>query len=212
VSPGSAGTIVRRGTTRCSRFALTFDDGPGACTGRVLDLLARWRARATFFLVGNQVQRHPDLAHRVRVEGHEVGSHSMTHLDHLEVEPERAVADMVDGAAAIERVLGFEPRLYRGPYGRFVPTTLSEAGQRGWTCVHWSASGNDWVEGETGSSIAGRVIERLAPGVIVLLHDSRRAMPTRCEPMLEALEMLLEEASRRGMEPVTVSELLQPEA
>ena len=81
----------------------------------------------------------------------------MHHLDHRTVEPERAVADMVDGAAAVERAIGFEPRLYRAPYGSFVPATVDEAGRRGWVCVHWSAIGMDWEEGAT-ASLLGQLL------------------------------------------------------
>jgi peptidoglycan/xylan/chitin deacetylase (PgdA/CDA1 family) len=211
VSPGTrgAGTILVHGPTDVPRFALTFDDGPGAGTLAVLEQLERRSARSTFFLVGSEVERNSDLGCAIRDAGHEVGSHSMSHLDHAESEREQALADMLDGAAAIERVLGIEPRLYRAPYGHFVPVTLAEAERRGWICVYWSASGEDWREGETGQSIAARVLADLSPGAIVLLHDARHAKPVRCEPMLAALEVVLDEAAHRGLEPVTVSELLE---
>jgi peptidoglycan/xylan/chitin deacetylase (PgdA/CDA1 family) len=204
----ATGTILVHGPTDLPRFALTFDDGPGAGTRAVLEQLEGRAARGTFFLVGSQVERNSELGRAVRDGGHEVGSHSMTHLDHAECGRREALADMLEGVAAIERVLGIEPRLYRAPYGHFVPVTLAEAERRGWRCVYWSASGEDWREGETGWSIAGRVLEDLSPGAIVLLHDARHAKPVTCEPMLEALEVVLDEAARRGLEPVTVSELL----
>jgi peptidoglycan/xylan/chitin deacetylase (PgdA/CDA1 family) len=132
----------------------------------------------------------------------------MNHFEHQHAERETAVSDMLEGAAAIERVLGFEPRLYRAPYGHFAPGTLAEAERRGWPCVLWSAEGSDWREGETAAAIAGRILPDLAPGAIVLLHDSRRAHPTDCRPMLGALEALLAEAARRGLAPVSAGELL----
>jgi peptidoglycan/xylan/chitin deacetylase (PgdA/CDA1 family) len=208
VREGEGGAIVFRGPRHLPRFALTFDDGPGGGTNRTLELLAAAGAKATFFLVGSEAERHSELANAVRDAGHELGSHSMRHLDHAETERAEALADMVEGAAAIERVLGVKPRLYRAPYGHFVPVTLAHAEEQGWTCVFWSSSGEDWREEETGSSIAERVLEDLLPGAIVLLHDSRRAKPTNCAPMLEALATVLEEAGHRGIAPVTVSELL----
>lgn len=211
MSPGpgaGAGAIVVHGPRTSPRFALTFDDGPGGGTRAVLEQLERKSAKATFFVVGSQVERHPALAEAIRDAGHELGSHSMAHLDHAEVGRHEALADMLDGAAAIQRVLGVEPGLYRAPYGRFVPVTLAEAERRGWTCLLWSASGDDWRAGESGESIAERVLADLRPGAIVLLHDARHGEPVSCEPMLAALEVVLEEAGRRALEAVTVSELL----
>jgi peptidoglycan-N-acetylglucosamine deacetylase len=174
----------------------------------VLELFRRHRGKATFFLVGSEAERDPALAHRLAASGHAVGSHSMHHLDHRAVEPERAVADMLDGAAAVERAVGFEPRLYRAPYGSFVPATVAEATRRGWSCVHWSALGMDWEEGATGQSVAGRILPDLVPGAIVLLHDSRRAKPMSPEPVVEATRILLEEADRRGLQVVSLSAML----
>ena len=211
MSPGASagvGAIVVRGPRQAPRFALTFDDGPGAGTQLALELLERWGARGTFFLVGAEVERNPELARGVRDAGHELGSHSMRHLDHEEAGRQEALTDMVEGAAAIERALGVEPRLYRAPYGRFVPVTLAEAERRGWTCVLWSASGEDWRDGETGQSISRRVLEDLGAGAIVLLHDARHGQPVTRDPMLAALDVVLGQAHRRGLEAVTVSELI----
>jgi peptidoglycan/xylan/chitin deacetylase (PgdA/CDA1 family) len=202
------GGIVVRGPRDRARVAITFDDGPGEGTRGALSLLAAASARATFFMVGSEVARDPGQAREVLTAGHEIGSHSMRHLEHQHAEREVAVADMLDGVETIERALGVEPRLYRAPYGHFAPGPLAEAERRGWTCVLWSAEGSDWREGETGEAILRRILPDLEPGAIVLLHDARRAKPTDCRPMLDALAGLLEEADRRGFEPVTVGELL----
>src|SRR6185503_3483375 len=110
-----------------------------------------------------------------------------------------AVADMAEGAAAMSAVLGFEPNLYRAPYGHFTTETVAEAKRRGWTCVHWSALGEDWEEGVTGRIVADRVLPDLAAGAIVLLHDARRAQPIRLEPVVEATSILLDEIRSRGL-------------
>jgi peptidoglycan/xylan/chitin deacetylase (PgdA/CDA1 family) len=115
---------------------------------------------------------------------------------------------MLAGAEAIARVIGFEPTFYRAPYGHFVPATVSEAERRGWTCVRWSALGFDWAEEATPKSVAGQVLEDLEPGAIVLLHDSRRAMPMDPEPVTGATELLLDELERRGLRSVPVGSLL----
>ncbi len=189
--------------------SLTYDDGPGTATPRLLELLGAHGARATFFMVGSEVERDPELAHAVMAAGHEIGSHSMHHLDHRAVDPRAAVEDMLAGARAIARVLGFEPPLYRAPYGHFTPETVAEAKQRGWTCVHWSALGEDWEEGVTGRIVADRVLPDLAAGAIVLLHDARRAKPIRLEPVVEATSILLDEIRSRGLRATVVGELIR---
>jgi peptidoglycan-N-acetylglucosamine deacetylase len=163
--------------------------------------------KATFFMDGRQVNDHPDIARRVRDRGHEIGVHSMAHLDH-DKDVEIALTDVREGAEVIESTLGVELKLFRAPYGHFALTTLREAERRGWVPVHWSAWGMDWNEGEDATTIAARVIADLAPGAIVLLHDCRRDKHVDCGPKLGALELVLAEARRRGLEPVTVSELL----
>jgi peptidoglycan/xylan/chitin deacetylase (PgdA/CDA1 family) len=159
-------------------------------------------------MVGSEAERFPDIARRVAAEGHAVGSHTRSHLDHHAIEPGEAVADMLAGAETVAGVLGFEPSLYRAPYGYFVPATVTEAARRGWTCVHWSALGFDWEEEATPRSVADHVLEDLEAGAIVLLHDSRRAKPMDPEPVIGATALLLEEIQGRGLRAVSVGGML----
>jgi peptidoglycan/xylan/chitin deacetylase (PgdA/CDA1 family) len=200
--------VLDRGSPESGAVCLTYDDGPGRDTPELLDLLAEHRAHATFFMVGTEVERFPEVARRVVAEGHAVGSHTLSHLDHDAIDPAEAVADMVAGAEAIGRVLGFAPTYYRAPYGYFIEATVAEATRRGWTCVHWSALGYDWEAEATPRSIADRVLSDLRPGAIVLLHDSRRQKAMEPDPMIGATAILLEELGRRGLKPATVGEML----
>jgi len=133
----------------------------------------------------------------------------MHHLDHDQVTSDEAVADVLAGAETIAHVLGFEPRLYRAPYGHFVPATLAAAERRGWTCVHWSALGEDWEESATARSVADRIVPDLVPGAIILLHDARREKPMNPEPVTGATALLLEELARRELRPRAVSEIIR---
>ena len=207
MSPTVPGTIVFRGPSDRPRIALTFDDGPSECTVEVLEVLERHGVKATFFMDGREVLRFQHIARQVREAGHEIGLHSMDHLDHDE-SGEDALRDVRVGADVIERELDVNITLFRAPYGHFVLATLLESERRNWTPVHWSAWGEDWKPDETADSIAGRVIADLTPGAIVLLHDGRREKRFECPRMLGALELVLAEARARGLEPVTVSELL----
>jgi len=171
-----------------SGVALTFDDGPDPdATPAVLDALAAAGARAVFFLVGEQVEAHPELARRVAEEGHVVALHGFRHVEHDELGAE-AHADLERGSAVVAAATGAEPRLFRPPYGRFTEESYRAVGELGLVPVYWSGWGGD-----------------LAPGAIVLLHDSARyASRPSAAPTAEALPAILAAMGDRGLEPVTV--------
>ena len=146
--------------------ALTFDDGPQEpYTSRLLDLLGTEGVAATFFVLGRQVERHPDVVERMRREGHEVGVHGYSHAP-LALLGSRRLASELDRSLAL--VAG--ARLLRPPYGWKDPRLFRLARERGLTVVGWSAHGADWRAGSP-QAIAARLLRRIRPGAIVLLHD-----------------------------------------
>jgi peptidoglycan/xylan/chitin deacetylase (PgdA/CDA1 family) len=184
--------------------ALTFDDGPDPdCTPAVLEGLAEAGARAVFFLVGEQVEAHPELARRVADEGHVVALHGFRHVEHDELGAE-VRADLERGAAAVAAPPGAEPRLYRPPYGRFGEESYRAAGELGLRPVYWSGWGGDW-DPIPAERIADLAIRDLFPGAILLLHDSARyATRPSAAPTAEALPAILAAMRDRDLEPVTV--------
>ena len=154
-------------------IALTFDDGPHAeGTPATLELLRAANARATFFLVGEQVERYPSLAAEIAAAGHEIALHGYRHRLLLRRTP-RALADDLDRALdAIVSSTGREPRAYRPPYGVFSAAGLALAKRRGWLPLLWSKWGRDWERRATPEGIARRVTSGLANGDVVLLHDA----------------------------------------
>src|SRR5207249_11602354 len=123
--------------------SMTFDDGPDPdATPAVLAALERAGVTATFFMVGEQVAAHPDLAREVAERGHEVGLHCYEHIGHDELEDPRA--DVARALVTIQRATGVRPTLQRPPYGRFTPATHVMGSQAGLEPVYWSAWGEDW--------------------------------------------------------------------
>jgi peptidoglycan-N-acetylglucosamine deacetylase len=185
--------------------ALTFDDGPDPdATPAVLEALRAAEVRAVFFLVGEQVEAHPELARQVADEGHVVALHGFRHVEHDELGDE-ARADMERGAAAVAAATGVDPRLYRPPYGRFSERSYAAARELGLTPVYWSAWGSDW-EPIPPERIAETAIRDLDPGAILLLHDSARyATRPSAKPTAEALPAILAATQERGLEPVTLT-------
>lgn len=186
-------------------LVLTFDDGPDPdATPAVLDVLDGAGAHAVFFLVGEQVEAHPEIARRITRDGHVVALHGFRHVEHDELGA-GARSDLERGAAAIRTATGVEPRLYRPPYGRFSEQSYAAAGELALTPVYWSGWGMDW-EPIPAERIADTAIRDLAPGTILLLHDSARyASRPSAVPTAEALPGILAAMRERELEPVTLS-------
>lgn len=194
-----------KGVGRADHVALTFDDGPDpASTPRVLDELDRLGWKATFFLLGDMVRRSPDVAAEIVARGHEVGLHGDRHRSHLLRGPFAVHRDLTAGFQAVTEATGSRPSWYRPPYGELSAGTLLAVRRLGLHPVLWTTWGKDWRQGETGRSVADRVLAGLVPGATVLLHDSDgTSTPGSWRATLAALPLLAD-----GFEPtVTVGPL-----
>jgi peptidoglycan/xylan/chitin deacetylase (PgdA/CDA1 family) len=153
--------------------ALTFDDGPDPRgTPAVIEALAKDNARATFFLVGEQVDRHPAVAREIVDAGHEVALHCYRHTLLLRRRTATVAADLDRALDSIGRATGQAPALYRPPYGVLSAGALKLVRRRGYRTMLWSTWGRDWERRATPESIARRATNGLRPGDVVLLHDS----------------------------------------
>lgn len=153
--------------------ALTFDDGPHPeGTPAVLEILSGAGVHATFFLVGEQVERLPELALRIASEGHVVGLHGYRHRNQLRVPPAALAKDLDRGAAVIAELAGAWPTLYRPPYGIFSPAGLAIVRRRGWAPLLWSRWGHDWRRFTTPERIAAELTHELVAGDVLLMHDA----------------------------------------
>jgi len=185
-------------------YALTFDDGPHAQgTPAVLEILAGAGVDATFFLVGEQVQRNPALAREIVAAGHRVGLHCHRHRNLLRVTPRGVREDITRAEAIIEEATGCSLSLYRPPYGVANAAALRTAQGRGWRTLLWSQWGRDWEARATPDSIAARVTRGVAAGSVLLLHDADDySSPGSWRRTAGALPQVLEALARRGLQPV----------
>ncbi len=155
------------------RPLLTFDDGPHARgTPAVLDLLRLADVRATFFLVGEQVERLPELAAEITAAGHEVALHCHRHRCLLRLTPGQVREDLQRAEATIADATGEPPRRYRPPYGIFNAAALVLARAHRWEPLLWSKDGRDWHRHATAHSIAAHATRGLRGGDVILLHDA----------------------------------------
>jgi peptidoglycan-N-acetylglucosamine deacetylase len=153
--------------------ALTFDDGPHPeGTPAVLEALAAADATATFFLVGEQVARWPEVAAQIALAGHEIGIHGYIHGLLLRRRVAALSSDLDAAFDVIAAATGREPTLYRPPYGVFSSGALALVRERGWQPLLWSAWGRDWRARATPEGIAQCAVRKLRGGDVVLLHDA----------------------------------------
>lgn len=186
--------------------ALTFDDGPDPeVTPRVLDLLERHRARATFFCIGERVERHPDLVAEIARRGHRVENHTHRHLALFSLLLPGGLGREIDRAQdAIERATGRAPVLFRPPAGfrsLFLEPVLA---RRGLSLISWTRRGFDTVRRDPEAMLA-RLTDGLEPGEILLLHDGRAARTEGDRPIvLEVLPRLLDRLEHQGLDPLPI--------
>lgn len=165
--------IERRLPGSAHRVALTFDDGPHVeGTTATLELLREADIRATFFLVGEQVERNRSLAAEVAAAGHEIALHGYRHRLLLRRSVGELASDLERAVGLIGDVTGIEPVWYRPPYGVFSSGGLRLVRERGWRPMLWSRWGRDWTRSATSESIARRVTHDLEAGDVLLLHDA----------------------------------------
>jgi peptidoglycan/xylan/chitin deacetylase (PgdA/CDA1 family) len=202
---------LTHGPRHGNRVALTFDDGPDpAVTPAVIDALAKHEMRATFFAIGRWLEAHPRLARDIVSAGNELGGHSWSHWPlqgFLGVpDQQREIRRSLDAVAA---VTGARSPLYRPPNGLRTPPMARAAYREQLTLETWSLHSHDVVAPDP-ERIARRVLGRIRPGDIVLMHDGHER-PGRHRPASSlALPQILEGLRARGLESVTVTELIQP--
>jgi len=198
--------IARRLPGDAAEVALTFDDGPHAAgTPAVLEALRAAGARATFFLVGEQVARNRTLAAEIAAAGHGIALHGFRHRNLLRVPPRATVDDLTRAYAEIGEATGRAPAVYRPPYGIFSLAALAFARSRGWLPLLWSRWGLDWRASIAPERIAGKVAGEAGPGDVLLLHDADHySAPGSWRRTAAALPAVLGELERRGLRTVTL--------
>lgn len=200
------------GRGRPGGVALTFDDGPDSLgTPAILAALDGLGWRATFFLLGTQVRRHPEVARAVADAGHEIAVHGNVHRNHLARTPGDVRRDLRTAVAEITEATGVRPRWFRPPYGVLSSGTLWAAADLDLTPVLWTAWGLDWKAGPA-DGVVTAIMRSLRDGGTVLLHDSDcTSRPGSWRSTLAALPLLADELRSRELAVRTLGEHLLTE-
>ena len=185
--------------TELPQIAITFDDGPSVCTPALLDGLKERNVKATFFLVGENVETYPDIVKRIYEEGHLIGNHTYHHVQLTKIKEEEALKELEETNRMIEKITGNPVEYVRPPFGEF-PKGLS--GKISMIPVMWTVDPLDWSVKDT-EKIVSKVVTQAKENDMILLHD---CYGTSVEAALQIIDRLKE----KGFEFVTADRLLLP--
>jgi peptidoglycan/xylan/chitin deacetylase (PgdA/CDA1 family) len=187
--------------------ALTYDDGPQPpFTTDILDLLDRYHIKATFFMIGEQMEKYPEIVKQVVARGHVIGNHTYTHPHDIEADTSaQVIRELEQCEQVIERMTGKRTHLFRPPRGLVDGTVLDVAREEGYQTILWTVCA-DHHDAPTPALMANRVLQHTKPGAIILAHDG--TVCTRIKDV-EATPLIIEELLRQGYRFVTVPDLLR---
>jgi peptidoglycan/xylan/chitin deacetylase (PgdA/CDA1 family) len=167
---------------------LTFDDGPTPkVTREVLDLLSQYNAKATFFCLGNKVEKFPEVYQDLLESGHQIGNHSYSHYLGLKTKNKKYFEDIKIASKVINS------SLFRPPYGKMKLSQYLFLKSR-YKIVLWDLIPGDYKEGMTASKLVSNIIDNVSSGSIIVLHDSDKC----AKVMLSALPVILKELDKKG--------------
>lgn len=177
---------------------LTFDDGPiPELTHWIIDVLKSYQAKASFFMVGENVERNPELVARILEEGHSVGNHTHNHLNGFKTRTADYLTNVDQCAKALEPFLNPEKtRIFRPPYGRIAPNQAKKLKKVGYKIILWDILSLDYDSRVSPNNCAQNVIKNAKPGSIVVFHDNIKANKN----IRIALPMVLENLTQKGFQ------------
>ena len=205
-----AGLVYWHGDISQPKIALTFDDGPNEpYTSEILDILKKYNVKATFFLLGKNVERYPDTARRIVEEGHAIGNHTYDHpylliqsKSHIKYELEKA-------EQVIFKATNTKPYLFRPPYGVNDSWICHAVKEKGYVTIEWSVTSHNGGKEISPDRIVRNVLGEVKNGAIVLLHDGDRLIKgANRSHVVKALTPIIESLQQRGYQFVTVPQLL----
>ena len=181
--------------------SISFDAAWGTeDTQQIIDILAKYDVKATFFVVGEWVDKYPESVLALHNAGHEIMNHSDTHPHMTQLSADDMIKQVEGCSSKIEKVTGVKPNLFRPPYGDYNDSVISTLKNAGYYTIQWDVDSLDWKE-LSAEQITKRVLDKTQPGSIVLFHNAALHTP-------EALPMILESLKAKDIQLVKISELI----
>ncbi len=182
-------------------ISISFDATWGAeTTPQILTVLDKHKVKTTFFLVNIWLEKYPDVAKTIALKGHEIGMHSSSHPHFTQLSEEQMEKELKDNFQLIYEVTGQKPILFRPPYGDYNNNVIRTVDKLGFKAIQWSVDSLDWKD-LSAEQIQERIVSKIKPGDIVLLHNAGKYTPDALDPLLTTLE-------QQGYKIVPISELL----
>lgn len=197
--------VSNRSAEKC--IALTFDDGPHPkYTPQILNILDKYNAKATFFVIGKNAEKYPEIVRDEYVRGHEIGNHTYSHPDLKRISASEFLDEITKTKNIITEIIGSSPILFRPPGGYLSNSIVNEVLAQNGVAVLWSwrQDTKDWSCPSSECIVTG-VLDNLKDGDIILFHDYNSSV----SPTPDALEQILDRLSKQGYKFVTVSELMK---
>jgi len=181
--------------------ALTFDAAWGAeDTDKLIKILEKYDAKATFFVVGDWVKKFPEEVKRLHDAGHDVMNHSDTHKYMTKLDNASLIAEVENCSDKIEKVTGVRPTLFRAPYGDYDSRVVAKLLEKGYFTIQWDVDSLDWKD-LSAQDIFTRVTDKTKNGSVILFHNAAKNTP-------EALPKILEKLKKDGYEFVKINEMI----
>lgn len=200
----SSRIVFSKNKQETKKIALTFDDGPHPrYTDKILSILEKYNIKATFFVIGVNVENYPEPLKRIYEAGHEIGNHSYSHISEKSLTGDSALEEVNKCEELIYKSIGIKPRLFRPPQGMFSEDIEKIVFEKNYSIVLWSVDTRDWAHNSV-ENIMKTVQSELRGGDVILMHDYTSGKNTTCD----ALESIIPSLIEKGYEFVTVSELM----
>jgi polysaccharide deacetylase family sporulation protein PdaB len=205
ISTANDSVVIRHGSRERKELALTFDDGPDPTeTNKILDILKKYNVKATFFVIGKNIELDSASVKRASDEGHEIGNHTYDHSDISKLSDKQIKEQILKCEELIVSVTGKKPSIFRPPYGSYNKGNISKiAEENGYKIVLWGGvDALDW-KNPPAQEISNSIINNVINGDIILLHDYKT------ENTLKALDTIIPQLLEKGYKFKTISELLE---
>ena len=180
-------------------IALTFDDGPGPYTEKLLDILDKYDAKATFFLIGSKVSGQASVVRNIQARGHQLGNHSWSHPELPKLSVDQIAGEIDRTNEAIRQATGVKPSILRPPYGAVNGVVLEQLRLRNMSSILWSVDTRDWAD-RNSQIVCSRAVAGARPGAVILMHDIHQTS-------VNAVPCILSSLKQQGYSFVTIQRL-----
>jgi len=192
------------GPFNTAEVALTFDDGPDITfTAQILEKLRKFQVKATFFLLGENMEKYPHLVRQIASEGHVIGNHTYSHPKLPEISDEAYHLEIEKADRLIQDLAGYKPRFFRPTYGAINESQVAWASHQGMMIIQWSIDTLDW-QGLSAEAITKTVEANILPGSIILQHN---ADGVPLQGSVDALDLMIPALQQKGARFVTLSDM-----